>query len=465
MIQRTADLNGSNPPGAKPLRARRSRSKYIGGAFLCLAILCAPFYYYRFAGGAFNITLFRLFLIPAFLAGLFRMLLIDRRRGGRRAGPAFQLALAAGIVYLLFSLVQVMRSQYAIALPTFLIQCEGYLLVATVMLWVDSWTRFGTLIKFFMASVAIPGAIAIYQQAGFWSLGVILPLPLVGQLSSFLVAQDNSLFGGIHLQPIGGMVFARSASTMVDANFFGSFVGCIALVCMGVAGSRHKSGRDFMIRAAPFVCALSVVLLFMTMSRTAWFGFVIGLGYLLYKTARFRGRWILWIAAFGLLCASGLALAAYFWNWDVMQLLKERAMDYTRGIGARVDLIQQGFDPFIESPFFGLGRCNLIAYSGFPTTHVFYLTRLFEDGLAGITMILTCLAALWWATRPGRNRHHPDGTVGMVQGVRAAFLCLLVANLGYDHLMSLEVNWVVIALVFGLAKLIHRGGAATVSSR
>jgi len=65
------------------------------------------------------------------------------------------------------------------------------------------------------------------------------------------------------------------------------------------------------------------------------------------------------------------------------QLFMGRAADYTRGIGARADLIRQGFDPFIESPFIGLGRCNLIAYSGFPTTHVFYLTRLFEDGLVG----------------------------------------------------------------------------------
>jgi len=126
---------------------------------------------------------------------------------------------------------------------------RGYLLVATTLLWVDSWTRFGKLVKFFMASVAIPGAIAIYQQAGFWSLGVILPLPLVQQLSSYLVAQDNSLFGAsIYSQLEYGV--SRSASTMVDANFSAPSWGA-SLLCVWELPGIGASRKGFAVRAAP----------------------------------------------------------------------------------------------------------------------------------------------------------------------------------------------------------------------
>jgi hypothetical protein len=464
MTNQAFSLAESELPAAQS-RAMRPRSEYLVPILLSLAIVCAPLYYYRFAGGAFNVTLFRLFLIAAFLAVLLRRLLINRRVKGWSTGAYLPLALSTGIAFLLFSLVQVFRSQYSEAPATFLIQCEGYLLVATVLLWLDSWPQFGRLVSSFVASVLIPGAIAIYQQAGYWSLGVVLPLPLTEPLNAYLVSYDDTLFGGIHLQKIGDSVFSRSASTMVDANFFGSFLGCIALVCMGIAGSRNKSRRNCTARAAPYVCALSVTLLFMTMSRTAWVGFLVGVGYLLFRTVRFRSRWLIWVIAFGILAALGLALAAYVWDLDILQLVQARIFDYERGIEARVDLIQQGFDAFEESPFFGVGRCNLIAFTGYATTHVFFLTRLFEDGLVGITMVMICLAALWWATRPGKYQHHSDDVVGMINGVRSAFLCLLVANLGYDHLMSLEVNWVVIALIFGLAKLMRRNEDAAVLLR
>jgi O-antigen ligase len=112
---------------------------------------------------------------------------------------------------------------------------------------------------------------------------------------------------------------------------------------------------------------------------------------------------------------------------DLQETLEARLGD-VGGLTARAELAEGALSAFADQPFLGVGRSNLIRYSGYPSGHSFYLTRLGEDGAIGFLLALAAIWALWDATKPDRIVHLTSPEVrGMVIGLRGAFASVPIA--------------------------------------
>jgi O-antigen ligase len=415
-------------------------------------VLTAPYYYYRFALGPLNLTLFRACLVVAF----FWTLLPGMMRGGPgRTGspPTLTLAIWLFAGFSCLTILQVARSRQAIAVPTLFVQTEGLICMFVLLRWASTLSRLqrGTIL--FCTSAMGPIAISVWQVMSFSLEGSVPSLPLADSLRSVLVPFDDKLFGGVHLAMLGGSPFPRIASTLVDANFFGVFLAEVLLLAAGLSLASRATGHRVGGHLWACLAALSALPLAFTMSRSAWAGVLAG-GAVLAVAARVRT-----VAVARLLLTSAIVIGAVLlaegqgWlPWTVSDAMSTRLGDSASSLEGREELFGPAWRAFGDHPILGVGRSNLIDYSGYPTAHSFYLTRLAEDGVVGALLAVGALIALLAALVAGARRCVRTAPGGLLASYTGALVALLVANLAYDHLMSLEVNWVFLGLAAAAAR-------------
>jgi O-antigen ligase len=413
-------------------------------------LITAPYFAYRFVAPGANITVFRLALLAS-LAGV----MLDhasRSRAGtvseRRPVAPLLVPLWLFVVYCAF---QTTRSQHDIALPILLVTVEGALTVTVLVAFIRTPSQLVRLTTVYAAGAAIPFLIGFYQVRGVVLTSTIPPLPLTEALERWLVPYDASTFGGIHLMMIEDLVFPRVASTLVDANFFGAYVASVLLCIIGrTVGLVLEDARRWVaIAIHSGMAAVGLVVLLFTMSRSAWLGFGCGAAFLSYHATSHRRdamRIRLVIIAVAALSAAFAWQVLATTGFDLTILALSRAQDVTGGFEVRYEMASAAIEAFAENPVIGIGRANLIGYTGYATAHSFYLSHLAEDGLVGMAFLGVWLAMIWT-----RSAALSDGGVApqsrwIAMGLRSALVALLVANLPYDHLMSTEVNWALLGL-------------------
>lgn len=421
-------------------------------------LLTAPFFAYRFAARGGNATAFRaalIFAVGALLLDHFRRTREGETSDARPAAPM----LVPLWLFLFYCLFQTTRSQYDIALPILLVTIEGVITVTVLVLYIRTAGQLASATGIYALGAAIPVLIGCYQVYGVASTGGIPPLPLTGVLAPWLVPYDPELFGGIHLTLIEGLVFPRVASTLVDANFFGIYITgallCVMGRTVGLLSSAQRRPAQIAVHGTAVAAGL-VVLLF-TMSRSAWLGFAAGAAYLVFHSTRsHRESWRVRLAT----VVIGVLAVGLFWQilvltgLDVPILALSRAQDLSGGFSIRYDLASEAMDAFAENPLFGVGRANLIPFTGYTTAHNFYITRLAEDGLIGFGVVAAWLAIIWFRGTALVSRDVDPVARWAATGLRSAFLALLVANIPYDHFMSTEVNWVLVGLAAATGRVV-----------
>jgi O-antigen ligase len=368
----------------------------------------------------------------------------------------------------LYGVFQTTRSEYDIGIRNLMVVVEGALAVTVIVWYVRGAEQLRGLIVAYAAGAVLPSLIGIYQVYGVLLTNSIPPLPLTGWLGPWLVPYDPDMYGGIHLHVIEGLVFPRVASTLVDANFFGIYIASVVLCVLGrTVGLLLASHR----RTVPIVLhtvaiAVGLVVLLFTMSRSAWIGFAAGALYLAYhatklhaETARIRIAMALVVSACAVLIWQVLVLTGL----DLPILAMSRAQDLSSGLITRYDFASGALEAFSTNPVFGVGRANLISFTGYPTAHSYYLTRLGEDGLVGLGLALMWLLVIWRSGARLVARNVDPGIRWAATGLRSALLALLAANIPYDHLMATEVNWVLLGLAAAMGRVtapIHQPAAA-----
>lgn len=420
-----------------------------------LAISC-PLYYYRFnLGLPFAVTLTRCALLLALVcpkpSGLPRQ---------RRLPPSSCFALVCAAAFLMFSAVQAARAEVdqATAWRLVGITIEGAILCAVLVSWVRSAELARHAMRCFVLGAVLPTFIAVYQYFQYVSTGVVPRAFLSATVDPYLAyAHDQELQGGLNFTQTGGVVFPRLASSMQDPNWFGIFLAFELLFVFSLSIGRRSPQRAL---GAAIVALLSV-LMFLTLSRSAWFGLLVGASYLIGHHVRrnpaFR-KGLVKMAMLLLLAGVGIiypTLNHYELLEPTGRLIEGRlgSDNVKSGFEQRDHFFSGGWKAFTQNPLIGIGKGNLISYTGFPTAHNFFLTRLGEDGLIGLTLSSCVLLSLWFGLGPACR----DSTNGTLQstavGLRAALLALASANLFYDHLLNLEINFFVLGLGFAVARL------------
>jgi hypothetical protein len=429
----------------------------MSSAAFRLLLLTAPFFAYRFTAPGANVTSFRIALLMVMASVLLDH--FTRTREGTFSNARSPAPLLIPLwIFLLYSVFQTTRSEYDIGFRNFLVMVEGVLTVTALVWFVRSAAQLTSLVTAYAIGAVLPSLIGAYQVLGVLRTNTIPPLPLSGLLGPWMVPYDPDMFGGIHLHVIEGLIFPRVASTLVDANFFGIYIACVLLCVMGRAvGLLLAESR----RALPMVLhgsaiAVGLIVLLFTMSRSAWLGFAVGALYLAYHATKMHREAARIRMAIALVAVVSIAL---LWQvlvqtgFDLPILALSRAQDLYGGLTTRRELAAGAFEAFSQNPMFGVGRANLIPFTGYATAHSFYLTRLAEDGLVGLAISLVWLGAIWRRGAALVEHGVEPGTRWAATGLRSAFVALLVANIPYDHLISTEVNWVLIGLVTAIGRV------------
>jgi hypothetical protein len=423
-----------------------------------LLLLTAPFFAYRFTARGGNATAFRFALVLALAAVLLEHFSRTKTGAENRTRPSGGLLVPLWL-FLFFCILQTLRSDYDIAVPILFVTVEGALTVTALVWYARTTERFAGLVTVYTLSAILPFLVGAYQVYGVVTTNDIPPLPLSGLLSSWLVPYDPERHGGIHLTVIEGLVFPRVASTLVDANFFGAYIASVLLCVMGRAAGLllEAKKRVLPITVHTLAIALGLLVLLFTMSRSAWLGFAAGSIYVAYQatkrhreTARIRLAVLVTAAVSVALIWQVIVLTGF----DLPILAFSRAQDFSGGIGIRQDLALDAATAFARNPIIGIGRANMIALTGQPTAHSFYLTRLAEDGLIGLVIVLVWIGIIW---RRGASLVESDVTPRIrwiATGLRGGLAALLVANIPYDHMMSTEVNWVLLGLAAAAGRVV-----------
>lgn len=418
----------------------RSRSLYdaIGGFGVRLMVMAAPFHYYRFIVGPFHLTVYRIGLTIAAL-----MIVADRAFGVKRRHDAwYRRLLFLGACVVAFEVAQDMRADYAGAFAQMGVILEGVITILVIRAWCTTNARIVTVARTYVLSTAVPVAIALYQAKEFLQTHTTPPLPLTEFFDRWLVQYEEG-YAGIHMLNVGGTILPRTASTMVDANFFGIFIAMAMLVTASLMFTRGKRATRLYFASL----ALMGVTLFASMSRSAWVGIVVGGAYF---CARIGARFASKVVISSVVLACAVFVAAGMWVPSLQEDIRNAAFDRATTVRDSAEerrLFAEGaVQAFYDRPFFGVGRRNLIAYSGFPTGHSYYLTRLGEDGIVGAALILGTIAFLGVSAHNESRARRRRGDFILV-GITASIVALVVSNLFYDHLIAQENHWV----MFGMA--------------
>ena len=432
-------------------------------------VLSAPLSYYRVPLGPFNLTLLRLFLLPVLLLLAFRWLLAARflvsarqarpleGQGARTRRQTLRVFYIVAAMYFAFSVFQTLRSEYTIASRAMLTQTEGCLIVLALAAYATTRRRLSSLVAVYILSAVLPLTIAAYQILWYLRFGVIPSLPLSVPFAAYLTEYDTLHATGIFLHNIAGRnVFPRTASTMVDPNFFAIFLVSVTLVAAtrflaDTHPTRYRKWKRFGILVVLLACVPTTVF---TMSRSAWGGFVVGLTYIVLVLSKPRAMGTRSVRFSTLVFGVGIvgALLLSIPNWNISEVIGDRLGESSQALEGREARFSSGWQAFAENPLFGIGRANLILYTDHPTSHSFYTTTAQEYGVVGLFLAMSCLFLLWRSSIVRSGDSSLAATFSSAVGLRGALLALLTANLLYDHLLSLEVNWVLIGLLVATAR-------------
>ncbi len=404
---------------------RRKRIPLLRLLPLAILAISCPLHYYRFNFGLpFNVTMTRCALLLA---------LFCRKPSGllpqRSLPPSLRVAVVCAAAFLMFSAVQAARAEVdqTNAWREVGMTIEDAILCAVLVSWVRSTELARHAMRCFVLAAGLPTLIAIYQYFQYLSTGAVPRAFLSATVDPYLATPlDQKLYGGLMLNQNGGVVFPRLASSMVDPNYFGMFLAFELLFVLSLFLPRRSPRRTL---GAAIVALLSV-LMFLTLSRSAWFGLLVGASYLIGHFVRrnpaFR-RGFVKLAMLLMLAGGGIIypmLNYYELLEPTGRLIAGRlgSGSVRSGFEQREHFFSGGWEAFMQNPLIGVGKGNLVFYTGFSTAHNFFLTRLGEDGLIGLTLSSCVLLLLWFELGPPARTQRTAAS--RVRPSDSALLCL-----------------------------------------
>jgi hypothetical protein len=412
--------------GDTSLRKMRLPERSSAGRWLLpslIALGCIA-YVYRFPVGIGNASLFRLNGLIIGLVVAVRFLGWSARQAAQSLQQLIVPFCVVGAITLIAvgeSAVRVLPSAYA---ADSLVQTINAVIFLLVFAFIDSR---GALLKLIRAYVAV----------SFIEAGIAVEAFISGKLMfSELVAEKGAdFFSDLSLvNESDGL--RRLTGTFFDPNFYGIYL------CTVVALASWLLLRQEGSRTEKIAVALSVVLIFLTASRTAMIGLCV-VGAVLLVTEK-RARRMLIVAT---LVVAPFIVGAFV-LFSASPLL-ERILS-GQSFEDRMAFAARGMAAFARSPILGSGTIALIdPDSGFATAHDVYLSVLGKFGIIGAGVYAAFIFSPVIVN--GRN--------GKAIGDRTlAALCVLPLAgmyLSYDFFQFLEFQYVIYAIAYAAIFINH----------
>jgi O-antigen ligase len=309
-----------------------------------------------------------------------------------------------------------------------------FLLILSLRDWHQAW-------KFAAIGFCVALGIEIFTSfIGFatQSTGFLKSLPM-----EWPGTLDSSIRGASVVQLSNGTRFLRAYGTLPHPNLLGGVVLVSLLGTSSLLLTGNKARYPILI-----LHSLGIILLVITFSRSAWLGFLAGLGILIMKSRYFdRKRLFLFLAT--------IALTVILTLYPLRELVWTRVSNAPvateqLAIFGREWLNQQALDMFRDHPFTGVGIGSFImelasyAVEGViiePAHNIFLLT-MSELGILGLLLVLILFILIGVSIFKART---PNAILASV-----AVIGLGVISLFDHYLWTLAPGRVLLALTLGL---------------
>lgn len=424
-------------------------------ASLYMLVLSAPLEVYRSDVGSFNVSLFRLALIPAVAAagsilwGEYR----GRASGGHGTGEWLRRAAAIPLGYLLLALV--VGLSLAVNLPASLL---GTRELATVLVAVVAIASIAVLIRHaglrrfaesIVASSVLP-ILASSWQAIAPRLHASPQLPLLSQLKVAYGLAVN------HEAPVTmASLTVRTKGTFGDPNHYATFL-LVVIACaiaLTLLAQRERNSRQLVTFA---LCTAAATLsLVSSYSRSAWLGAVVAaivfvvIGARSGQLGRLPSRRRMLAAGLLLVLISAPAIP------NIAQRLEPNTRVNKGSDSVHIDTANAALHSFSGHPIMGIGPGWLgpsVKPREDPRTsvaHSTYLTIAAEEGAVGVVVLLL-VAALTLISFVRATRSPDPASALLAVAFAAAYAGFLAANLTYDVWFD-DVHWLSVGAAAALA--------------
>lgn len=402
--------------------ASHKHSASVGFRAYQLMVMCSVFYLYRVNLWNINISLFRIALLLTFILTVSGLFL--RHIKIYRAHLFLYLFIFADLA---LSTLDILRSQQNSLIVREII---GHI-VALGVLWVsvmqlNTEGRIIKSIKWYVFASAIAAAITIYTM-----MSGHMPLP---EFVTNLAGTDISLTT-LTAKFLG--VLPRAAAGFYDPTFYGFFL-CVC-ICFALF-YRQWVVKD---RVITLLMILNLIMLLLTLSRTAWIGFVVlaFVVYLYISRARLR------VVILGLLLSAVvLVFALGIGAFGSVAFGKLADVGSLKSLVSREMYWNAGASEFLASPLFGGGSEQLgRAVGGTPSAHIAYLSWLAKYGILGfliygVFFFYPIVYGLFKKNLATRYRF-------LILGVMCP---LAVMYFGYDLFNDLDVEYLAFGIIYAV---------------
>lgn len=400
----------------------------LGFAFFFSPLRC----YGLFTIGTFTGSLFKLFMLVAMVVVSAKLMTRSYYLYKNKTTLIIVLILLADIITFLYS----NQSNYGL-FPTYFI--EHVILLFIIIIIDNHHGSTDFLVKAYIYSAIIPGALGLYQWITVMRTGRVPVLPF----AQFLVTagkDDIFLYGNY-----------RVVGTLQDPSYYGLYMATVFILCLGLIVGKnygiHQKKTELVANIS--ICILSGICVFVSGSVTSMVAILTGVLYFFFAAKLKIGGFVKYVIFGIVLIGLSFVFLKYVFDYDPFTVLIEKLSIQSKSssVGAaygRGEFFSAAIDDFWKSPIFGVGFGNMTNSSG----HNSFLTILALQGIIGL-MLHVCLLFVIPFYYVKRMVIQCNG-LQMKHTVRLASLFgMLCLCMGYDCLYKMDPTIVVLALTLG----------------
>jgi hypothetical protein len=291
----------------------------------------------------------------------------------------------------------------------------------------DSLMRIHLLVGFCLISLGI-----------FQMLAFVTDFPLKDLTWSFDVVKDSSIYGygKTHVYDARVASFG-TRTTFIETRFFADYLLSVVPISLAIWVSGSGDARKRMgFASGPVAVLLGIIVLFFTMSRSAWVIMVISfLVMSVWLSPRLLFKQIP-IAAVVLIIVAGLFMKIGFFNESVGSLssiITERLDTYHLVTDPRVTYLIVLFETFMEHPILGVGAGNFSYFASamlgadvLISAHGVPWAALAEFGIVGFALLMTTFGIVILSLGKTIRRAESGSERAIMIGVFTAVVALVL---------------------------------------
>jgi len=240
----------------------------------------------------------------------------------------------------------------------------------------------------------------------------------------------------------------RSSGLLVDPNAYGGYLTVLFIIQLSLIIGRQALFSPLLMKANSLLLLLGV---FLTFSRSAWLGLVVGLVALLWFYRARLGRIALTALPFLLIGGAGLI---FLFSYTLADREVVGLFSRVSTIESRWQLIQTGLQLWKQSPVFGIGvgrffEVSPLYLSTQSIIHNTYVWLLVETGVVGFAIFILLLLRVTKNLYTAIKRMPEER--GITIGIFGAFVAMLGFMIGIEGLYQRHL-W----LLFAFSEILYR---------